>query len=187
LHFPAITGKMGRLSRPLTLLWRTAMTHPIASPNTADLSGLVAAVSRNTEPGGLSHFLEPYRWKVLADFVHPSSHPRGTLLIAQGGLDRKLYFIESGDLKVDMHTDKGIVHLAILGPGTVVGEGGFFSRQVRSASVSAYSDCKVWTLTPTDFENLSHNQPNVALALSMALGAVLATRMLDLSKRFAVT
>jgi CRP-like cAMP-binding protein len=163
------------------------MTHSPASPGTPDLSGLIAAVARNTEPGGLHQFLDAYRWKVLADFVQPSSHPRGTLLIAQGDLDRKLYFIESGDLKVTMHTDKGIVHLAILGPGTVVGEGGFFSHKARNASVSAYSDCKVWTLAPTEFENLSRHHPSVALALSMALGAVLATRMLDMSKRLAIT
>lgn len=163
------------------------MTHPTAIPTPPDLTGLVAAVARNTEPGGVNKFLDPYRWKVLADFVHPSTHARGELLIAQGDLDRKLYFVESGDLKVDMHTDKGLVHLAILGPGTVVGEGGFFSHLARSASVSAYGDCKIWTMAPTDFDQLSRQHPQVALALSMALGAVLATRMLDLSKRFVVT
>ena len=121
------------------------------------------------------------------DYVRPAQHQRGELLISQGDHDRKLYFVESGDLKVDMHSDKGIVHLAVLGPGTVVGEGSFFSRAVRIATVSAYSDCKVWTLTPADFDDLSRHHPQIALALAMALGAVLANRMLDLSKRSAVT
>ena len=163
------------------------MPHPNSNPNPPDLTGLIAAVTRSTEAAGLKQFLDPARWKVLVDYVRPAQHQRGELLISQGDHDRKLYFVESGDLKVDMHSDKGIVHLAVLGPGTVVGEGSFFSRAVRIATVSAYSDCKVWTLTPADFDDLSRQHPQVALALAMALGAVLANRMLDLSKRSAVT
>jgi len=162
------------------------MNSPTSSPQQPDVSGLVAAIARNTEPGGLAKHLEPFRWKVLADYVHPLTHKRGELLIGQGDMGRKLYFVESGDLKVDMHGPKGIIHLAIVGPGSVVGEGSFFSHLARSASVSAYSDCKVWVLTPDDFDKLSHDNANVALAVSMALGTILATRMLDMSKRLAV-
>jgi hypothetical protein len=35
-------------------------------------------------------------------------------------------------------------------------------------------------------EKLSHDHPHVALAVAMALGTSLATRMLDMSKRLAV-
>ena len=162
------------------------MTSPAANPTTQDVTALITAVARNTEAGGLRKFLQLHRWKVLADYIHPVKHVRGELVIGQGELDRKLYFVESGDLKVDMHTDKGIVHLAIVGPGSVVGEGSFFSHLPRIAAVSAYSDCKVWVLTPEEFERLSHANPNVALAVSMALGTLLATRMMDLSKRVTV-
>lgn len=162
------------------------MTSPTASPQQPDVSGLVAAIARNTEPGGLRLHLEPYRWSVLADYVHRASYRRGELVIGQGDEDCKLYFVESGDLKVDMHADKGLIHLAIVGPGSVVGEGSFFSHLARSASVSAYSDCTVWALSPADFERLSQAHATVALALCMALGTVLATRMLDMSKRLAV-
>ena len=159
--------------------------HP-ANPATHDVTALVAAVARNAETGGLRKFLAMYRWKVLADYIRPVSHTRGELVIGQGEMDRKVYFVESGDLKVDMHTDKGIVHLAIVGPGSVVGEASFYSHLPRIAAVSAYSDCKILTLAPEDFERLSHANANVALAVSMALGTILATRMQDMSKRVAV-
>jgi len=162
------------------------MTSPASTPQSPDVTALAAAVASNTEAGGLRKFLELYRWKVLADYIRPVKHTRGELIIGQGEMDRKLYFVESGDLKVDLHTEKGIVHLAIVGPGSVVGEGSFFSHLPRIASVSAYSDCTVWVLAPEDFERLSHNNANVALAVSMALGTILATRMLDMSKRVAV-
>ncbi|MES2947076.1 MAG: cyclic nucleotide-binding domain-containing protein [Pseudomonadota bacterium] len=162
------------------------MTSTISPPVTPDVTALIAAVARNTEAGGLRKFLQLHRWKVLADYIRPVTHKRGELVIGQGELDRKLYFVESGDLKVDMHTDKGIVHLAIVGPGSVVGEGSFFSHLPRIAAVSAYSDCKIWILTPEEFERLSHTNANVALAVSMALGTLMATRMLDMSKRITV-
>jgi CRP-like cAMP-binding protein len=162
------------------------MTSPHASPPQHDVSGLINAIARNTEPGCLGKNLDSYRWKVLADYVQPAAFKQGELVIGQGENDRRLYFVESGDLKVNVRTDKGIVHLALVGPGSVVGEGCFFSRLARSASVSAYSDCKVWFMLPADFERLSRANAHVALALSMALGTLMATRMLDLSKRVAV-
>ena len=163
------------------------MNSPALTPQKPDVSGLISAISRNKEDGTLARFLEPQRWSVLADYLRPSVLQRGRLLISQGALDRKLYFLESGSLKVDLRTNTGFVQLAILAPGTVVGEGSFFSHLVRNSSVTAYSECKVWELSPEDFSTLSKQHPTVALALSMALGAILATRMLDLSKRIAVT
>lgn len=152
-----------------------------------DVSALVAAIARGAEDGTLAHFLEPYRWSVLAPYVKPLKLERGHLLIAQGDHDRKLFFVESGNLKVDMKTPGGLVHLAILGPGAVVGEGSFFSHASRNASVSVYSDCKLWELDPARFSDLSHEHPGVALALTLALGAVMSVRMSDLTRRLAIT
>ena len=164
------------------------MNSPLLPPPKSDVRGLISAISRNKEDGTLARlFLETQRWNALADYLRPSVLQRGHLLISQGALDRKLYFLESGSLKVDLRTNAGFVQLAILAPGTVVGEGSFFSHLARNSSVTAYSECKVWELSPEDFSTLSKQHPTVALALSMALGAILATRMLDLSKRIAVT
>ncbi len=163
------------------------MTSPSPTPREQDVSGLVAAIASNTEDWSLGRFLEGFRWTVLADYVKPAELERGHLLIAQGEKDRTLYFLESGNVKVDMRTDAGLVHLAVLGPGTVVGEGGFFANLPRNASVSVYSDCKVWAMPIAKFAELARQHPSVALALTLALGAVLASRMLDVSKRLPVT
>ena len=122
--------------------------------------------------------------------VTPVTEPRHLLpTLSTSSFDAMLVDLRMphlDDLKVDMHTDKGIVHLVIVGPGSVVGEASFYSHLPRIAAVSAYSDCKIWTLAPEDFERLSHANANVALAVSMALGTILATRMQDMSKRVAV-
>lgn len=151
------------------------------------VNGLITAISRNTEDGVLAKHLGAQSWYIVADYLHPHQFPRGHLLIAQGAMDRNIYFLEAGNLKVDVKTDKGLLQLAILGAGTVVGEGSFFSHLPRNASVLTYTDCKVWEMSPADFEMLGKKHPTVALSLSMALSAILATRMLDVSKRIAIT
>lgn len=163
------------------------MDIPYQNPRNPDVNGLVMAISRNKEDGVLARHLGAPSWYIVADFLHPHEYERGHLLIGQGAQDRTLYFLESGNLKVDVTTDAGLLQLAILGAGTVVGEGSFFSRLPRNASVVAYSHCKVWSLSPEDFEALGRKHPTVALSLAMALGAILATRMLDVSRRITST
>lgn len=159
--------------------------NPLAQ-NTA-VNGLISAIARNTEESALAKHLGAPSWYIVADYLHPHQYERGHLLIGQGAQDRTVYFLESGNLKVDFKTDTGLMQLAILGAGTVVGEGSFFSRLPRNASVVAYSSCKLWSLSPEDFEALSKKHPTVALSLAMALGAILATRMADVSRRIATT
>jgi CRP-like cAMP-binding protein len=159
--------------------------NPLAQ-NTA-VNGLITAIAHNREDGVLARHLGAQSWYIVADYLHPHAYERGHLLIAQGAADRNLYFLESGTLKVDVRTDQGPLQLAILGPGTVVGEGSFFSHLPRNASVVAYSNCKLWELNPADFDTLGKKHPTVALALSMALGAIVATRLADVSRRIAIT
>ena len=59
------------------------------TPNPAkpDVSGLVAAIARSTEAGNLGHYLESYRWSVLAQqtLFSPRRYPSGQ--VATDGWD----------------------------------------------------------------------------------------------------
>ena len=90
-------------------------------------------------------------------------------------------------LTVHFEDASGKIRLATLGAGSVVGEGGFFSYLARSATVQAGSSCKLWSLTPMRFSELSNRQTQVALSLAMALGAIMAKRVVSNRKRIAVT
>ena len=91
------------------------METPSSSPRKPDISGLVAAISRNKDDDTLAQYLEAHRWGVLADYLHSSSIPHGHILISQGSTDRTLYFLESGSLKVHVGDGAGQIQLAILG------------------------------------------------------------------------
>ncbi len=151
------------------------------------IQDLCRAVSQNTSYDAFAPALTPPQWELLASYLQVSDLAVGQVLIDQNTHDRTLFFIESGALSVHLIGDKGQMQLAILNPGSVVGEGSFFSRLPRSANVVATGPARVWRLTAIRFSEMSNRQPGLALELVLALGAVIAKRMVNKPKRVAVT
>jgi CRP/FNR family transcriptional regulator, cyclic AMP receptor protein len=163
------------------------MNAPLRTPIKFDVHGLVQAIAANQTNDRFSCVLTTAQWDLLASYLQPFALMSGQLLIEQGALDRTFYLIENGTLSVHYEDDKGRVRLAMVGPGSVVGEGAFFSHMPRNATVQAASACKIWSLTPIRFTELSNRHPAVALAVSMGLGSVVARRLVNKPKRVAVT
>ena len=111
----------------------------------------------------------------------------GQVLIERGASDRTLYFVESGNLSVHYEDQKSRVRMALVGAGTVLGEGAFFSHQPRSASVNASTACRLWCLTPLRFTDLASRHAPIALELTLAMGSVMARRLALRPRRVAVT
>lgn len=163
------------------------MNAPLRTPVRFDIQGLVQAMAQNQTNDRLGCLLAQAQWDVLASYMQPFALAQGQVLIEQGAGDRTLYLLESGSLSVHYEDDKGRVRLAIVAPGSAVGEGAFFTRNPRNATVQAAAPSKVWCLTPIRFSELSNRHPNVALELAMALGSLLGRRLVNKPKRVAVT
>lgn len=153
----------------------------------SSIQDLCRAIAQNTSYDAFAPAFNAQQWEMLASYLQPFDLAAGQVLIDQGANDRTLFFIESGALSVHLIGDKGQMRLAILNPGSVVGEGSFFSRLPRSANVVATGAARVWRLTPIRFSEMSNRQPNLALEMALALGAVIAKRMVNRPKRVAVT
>lgn len=149
--------------------------------------GLLAAIEANGHDDSMSRLVSPRQWETIADFLQLFTLAAGQELIRQGGTDRSLYFVEEGNLTVHYEDANGRIRLAVVGPGAALGEGSFFSRLPRSATVHAATVCKLWRLSAPRFEELSRRHPPVALSLVMALGSVIAVRLQTQRKRTAVT
>ena len=152
-----------------------------------DIRRMVAACLQNGKETALGQHINPLHWEQLAPYLHPTALAPAQVQISQGATDRAVYFIESGSLSVHYEDAAGRVRLAIVNAGSAVGEGSFFSHLPRNATVQAAGACQVWALTPMRFAELSHRQPGTALAVTQALGALVAMRMLDRRKRVSVT
>jgi len=158
---------------------------PIASK--IDLTGLLSAIAQADADDSMSNPLTPAQWDTVSAYLQPYAVPVGHVLFSQGATDRTLYLVESGSLSVHYQDEKDRLRLAIVGPGSVVGEGAFFSMRPRSATVQASAPTKLWTLTALRFTELTNRQPAIALGLAMAAGAVLAKRLGNRRRRVAAT
>lgn len=151
------------------------------------IKGLIEAFVLNHGEDALSRAVTPAQWEALANYMQPFTLAQSQILITQGAQDRTLYFVESGSLSVHYEDAAARIRLAIVGAGSVLGEGGFFSHMPRNATVQAATECSIWSITPMRFTELSHRLPAAALALAMALGAIVCQRMHDRRRRVAVT
>ena len=157
------------------------------TPLQFDVQSLVQAIGKNASVDSFAPVLTHSQWELLGGYMQPFTLSPNQVLIEQNAVDRTLYLVETGALNVHYEDTKGRVRLAVVGPGSAVGEGSFFTRLPRSATVQASVSSKVWSLTPIRYTELSHRHPEVALAISMALGALVSRRLINKPKRVAVT
>ena len=68
---------------------------------------------------------------------------KGTALIKENDLSRKLFILRTGKVVVFKNHMGGKINLAVLGPGEIFGELSFFDAKKRSASVQALTDVTV--------------------------------------------
>jgi CRP-like cAMP-binding protein len=153
----------------------------------ADIKRLIAACTQSGTEMALGQNFKPSDWELLGPYLQPAVLSQGQVLINQGGSDRNVYFVESGSLSVHYKDRTGKVRLGVVNAGSAVGEGSFFSRLPRKATVQAASASIVWTLTPLRFSEMSNRQPAVAVEVAMALGALVALRLVDKRKRVSIT
>jgi len=153
----------------------------------ADIKALATAMRQSNALDALPLNLSETQWNTLAGYLQPVMLRQGQALIEQGVKDRTVYLVESGTLTVHYEDSHDRIRIAVVGEGSLLGEGAFFSHLPRSATVSAGSDCRLWCLTPLRFRELCTRAPEIALELTVAMSAVLARRMYNKPKRVAVT
>lgn len=163
------------------------MNASLPTPARNDIMALAQAMKHSSALDAVPLNMSEAQWQTLANYLQPVSLQQGQALIEQGVKDRTVYFVESGSLTVHYEDDKDRIRIAMVGAGSLLGEGAFFSHLPRSATVHAGSACKLWCLTPLRFRELSVRAPDVALDLTVAMSAVLARRMYNRPKRVAVT
>ncbi len=103
----------------------------------------------------------------------------GDELIHQGAESRDLYFLERGDVSVFLKPATGeAVRIRRTGPGTVLGELGFYLGTPRSASVVAENPGRAYRLTAAALERMENEHPALAAAMHRFIADLLAERLL---------
>lgn len=163
------------------------MNAPLPTNLHFDVQGLVHAVAQNQSMDAFRPHLTANQWEMLGTYLQPFAVRQGQVVIEQCANDRTVYLVENGQLTVHYEDDKGRLRLAVVESGSAVGEGAFFTRQPRTATVQAASAAKLWSLSPIRFTELGNRQPQIALELALALGSLVSRRLANRPKRVAVT
>lgn len=160
---------------------------PMLTPLRFDVRDLQEVVESARLADAVPLRLSEAQWAVLGASMQGFDLAHGHVLIRQGARDQALYFVEQGKLTVHLEDSSGQILLATVGPGSVVGEGAFFSHGPRSATAQAAADCRLWRLSPDSWAELAREQPALALQVVTALACVMARRMAHQTRRVAVT
>jgi CRP-like cAMP-binding protein len=134
---------------------------------------LVRAIGALDATDALQCKLTLEEWKALAPYLSMRFLKPGDALMHEGGSERELFFLADGELEVTILGTP----VATLKPGSVVGEGTFFSGAPRSATVTPSQPGVAWALNWDKFNALTLKHPRLAVDLVKGLAAVLAVRM----------
>lgn len=139
---------------------------------------LVQAVQSLNTDDAFHARLDLAQWRTLGSYLTGYQARPGDLLIRQGDTDRTTYFLARGTLQVYVQgKSPALSRIAMLRPGSIVGETGLFSDQPHSANVEAMTAATVWALHSPRFEELVQRAPAIAIELMRAAGGVLVARM----------
>lgn len=153
----------------------------------SQMQHLAQVIAKNHAYDALDLPFTATEWAVFSDYLQPFALARDQVLIEQGATDRTVYFVESGTLSVHCVDEEGRMNLAMVGAGSVVGEWAFFSSMARKSEAVAAGPCKLWRLSLIRFMDLANRQPALALRIALALGTVMAKRVVNKPKRVAAT
>jgi SulP family sulfate permease len=103
----------------------------------------------------------------------------GDILIRQNDPSNDILFIEAGHAAVEISSEgeQGVIRLATVGPGAIVGEMAFYLGEPRSASIVAEEPMLAWSFTRAAMEKLQAEAPAAALRFHSGMAAVLSRRL----------
>lgn len=108
----------------------------------------------------------------LADItkrLKPVEREAGEIIISQGEVGDRMYFIESGQVGLRMRTPEGRTVTAELGAGDLVGETALLTGKPRTATARATSDVQLWALEKANFDEVTLEYPRFLLGISRVL------------------
>ncbi len=143
-----------------------------------DFNDLIQAIqSLNTEDAFRPR-LDAQQWRTFTQYLTRHEVRMGDVVIKQGDHDRTIYILAQGTMQVYVSgAAPGASKMALLRPGALMGEPGLFADGPRTANVEAMTTCVIYAMRLPRFEEMANRQPQIALEIMRAAGAVMAVRM----------
>ena len=107
----------------------------------------------------------------------------GDYLIKQGDPAGEMYFLESGQLKVELQLENGeTIRLRTMSRGTIVGEVALLRNYPRTASIIAEKPSTVYLITREALEQMKRKEPEIGTSFHFFVASILAERLANQNK-----
>jgi len=117
--------------------------------------------------------------KIFAQYLEKIEVPKNHYLFRQGDTGDDLYFVSSGKISIWLENKNSEIRLSKCGPGTIVGEIGFYLHKQRTSTVHTDTNAIVYKFTLASMQQLEISHPEVALAFHKNMIQVLGTRLIQ--------
>ncbi len=129
------------------------------------------------------HQFTPEDILVLVTACRQKEAKPGEVIFKEGELGSSLFIIKSGEIKVYKTDVLGDVDIAILGPGTLVGEMALIDNKPRSANVKAAGAVVLLELTAENYHEFLKQHPAVAVKFMNIIMNILVKRLREATKK----
>lgn len=109
--------------------------------------------------------------EVFKDSEELVEFPAGTVILSEGQGGNSMYVVMEGELSISL----GDKPLATAGPGEIVGEMALINSEIRSATVTAKTDCVLASIDQASFNSMLRHVPDFTLHVMDILAARLRT------------
>ena len=141
------------------------------------------------EPAAVSHHMETQLKHALPElesvdrlmkYLERREVKQGEYLMHQGDPANDMYFIESGQISVQLESPDGeVLRLRTVHAGATVGEVGLYLKADRTASVVAAKPSTVYRLSTRALKDMHQHDPDVASHMHEWMARVLAERLTE--------
>ncbi len=123
---------------------------------------------------------QPPQLAIVADAMVARSIPAGTVVIREGESGDEMFVLLRGEVEVSKTTirqEKFAVARLFDRDHTLFGELALVDDEIRSATITAVTDCEVLVLTRKAFDELGDAHPDIGLPIQRALAKQVARRL----------
>lgn len=109
--------------------------------------------------------------EVFKDSEELVEFPAGTVILSEGQGGNSMYVVMEGELSISL----GDKLLATARPGEIIGEMALINSEIRSATVTAKTDCVLASIDQASFNSMLRHVPDFTLHVMDILAARLRT------------
>jgi len=103
--------------------------------------------------------------EVFKDSEDVLEYPAGAVIAIEGEQGSQMYVVMKGDVAISVHGR----NMAVAGAGEIVGEMALINSNVRSATMTAKTDCRLALIDQASFNALLRHVPEFSLHVMQVL------------------